>query len=141
MEGFEELDQDRAIRGVREWARVILSCAAIFTLELVVYEAKGWRESSLWWLGTFCGTGAWLIAPYAGIELMLNRHRLTLKQEIIHLVGALGIIGFGVVILLNAFFQAVSTARWILYLMVPLYQWLGIAGTWAISLVAGKTAE
>lgn len=141
MEWMEEFDKDRAIRFIREGARYLLSFAAIFTLELIVYEAKGWKQGWLWWVGTFAVTGAWVVAPYAGMELLLNRSKLTLRQEIIYLLGAIGIMGFGFLILVGAFFPPISPSERMLYLLIPIYQWIGIAGAWAISYAVGKTLD
>ena len=141
MEWMEEFDKDRVLGFVKEGSRYLLSFAAVITLELIVYEAKGWRQEWLWWVSTFPLTGAWTIAPYAGLELLLNRRKLTLRQEIIHLLCAVGIIAFGLLIFLGAFFPHVSSNSRMLYLLIPIYQWIGILGAWAISYAICKTLD
>lgn len=138
---MEEFDKDRVIRFIKETTRYLLSFAAIFTLQLIVYEAKGWKQGWIWWIGTFAVTGAWVVAPYAGLELLLNRRKLTLRQEIIHLLGAICIIAFSLLIFLGAFFPQVSPNSRMLYLLIPIYQWIGILGAWAISYAVGKTLD
>lgn len=139
MELMEDIDNGRAIKLIRGGALYLLSGATIFSLEVIVYVAQGWKHGWLWWVGNFAGTGCWLIAPYAGMGLLLTRRKFTLRQEIIHLFGAFGIVSFGILMFLDGFFLHADPRNWILYVLVPVYQWLAIAGAWAISYAVGKT--
>lgn len=138
---MEDFEKGRAAKFVRGGALYLLSGATVFSLEVVVYAAKGWKEGIFWWLSNFVGIGGWLVAPYAGMGLLLTRRKFTLRQEIVHLFGAIGIVAFGIIIFLDGFFLHSDPRNWILYLLVPIYQWIAIAGALAISYTVGKTLK
>lgn len=138
MELMEDLEKGKAVKFIRGCALYLLSGATVFSLEVIVYAAKGWKEGFVWWITNFGGIGSWLIAPYAGLGLLLTRREFTLRQEIVHLFGAIGIVTFGIAIFLDGFFIHADPRNWILYVLVPIYQWIAIAGAVAISYAVGK---
>lgn len=126
LEDQEQLRIEKIIRGMSVY---LLSGAAAFSLEVVVYVGKGWLERPYWWLTTFLGVGIWLVAPYAGLSALILKKKHTLRQLVLLLFGSLGIVAFGIFILLDGFFVHNDPRSWIIYVLVPIYQWIAVAAT------------
>ena len=50
---------------------------SLFTLGMMVYAGRGWRQGAEWWMN-FIGFGLWILIPYAGLGicgLLANRTR------------------------------------------------------------------
>lgn len=135
---MEEEVNERTVKMVRGAALYLLSGATVFSLEMIVYAAKGWKEGFFWWISTFAGVGSWLVIPYAAMGLFLTRKKYTLRQEIVHLFGCIGIVVFGVAITLDGFCLHPDPRNWVLYVLIPIYQWIAIAGAVALSYAVGK---
>lgn len=135
---MEELENEKAGKILRGLSLYLLSGAAAFSLEVIVYANKGWKQAIAWWFTTFLGTTLWLIAPYAGMSAMIAKLKHTLRQEIVLLFGSLGIVVFGITILFEGFFVHNDPRSWILYVLIPLYQWIAVAGTAALRYSIGK---
>jgi hypothetical protein len=133
-----EPEQENASKTVRGLLLYLLSGAAAFSLEVIVYAGKGWEQGPSWWFTSFLGIGLWLMAPYAGMSALVVKLKHTLRQEIVLLFGSLGIVAFGITILFDGFFVHRDPRSWILYLLVPLYQWLAMAGAAALRYSIGK---
>lgn len=133
-----DLEQERAGKIVRGLLLYLLSGGAAFSLEVLVYVDKGWTQGLSWWLTYFLGIGLWLIAPYAGMSSLVVKLKHTLRQEIVLLFGSLGMVVFGITILFDGFFVHRDPRSWILYILVPLYQWIAMAGAAALRYSIGK---
>lgn len=135
---MEETGNERAVRMVRGTALYLLSGATVFSLEMIIFAGKGWKEGLSWWLVNFAAVGCWLVLPYAGLGMFITRKKnYTLRQEIVHLFGSLGIVLFGVVITLDGFLLHPDPRNWVLYALIPIYQWLAIGGACFLSYAVG----
>jgi len=129
---MEELENEKAGKIVRGLALYLLSGATAFSLEVIVFTDKGWKEGLYWWCTRFLGIGIWLMAPYVGMSALVVKLKHTLRQEIVLLFGSLGIVIFGISILFEGFFVHYDPRSWILYVLVPIYQWIAVAGAAAL---------
>lgn len=133
-----EQEQEKTSKIVRGVSLYLLSGAAAFSLEVIVYADKGWKQGLAWWFTRFLGIGLWLMAPYAGMSALIVKLKHTLRQEIVLLFGSLGIVAFGITILFEGFFVHADPRSWILYVLIPLYQWIAVAGAAALRYSIGK---
>ncbi|HEY6872853.1 MAG TPA: hypothetical protein VI298_09035 [Geobacteraceae bacterium] len=138
---MEELENEKAGKIIRGLSLYLLSGAAAFSLEVIVYADKGWKQGIAWWFTTFLGISLWLIAPYAGMSALIVKLKHTLRQEIVLLFGSLGIVAFGISILFEGFFVHNDPRSWILYVLIPIYQWIAVAGAAALRYSIGKQAR
>jgi hypothetical protein len=138
---MEEVGNDRAVKMVRGTALYLLSGATVFSLEMIVFVAKGWKQGFPWWLKYFVGVGGWLIIPYAAMCLLVTRRKYTIRQEIVHLFGCIGIVVFGITMTLDGFLIHPDPRNWVLYVLIPIYQWVAIAGCIALSYAVGKSLK
>lgn len=120
-------------------ALYLLSGAAAFSLEVVVYADKGWRLGVLWWLETFLPVTLWLMVPYMGLSAILLKKKHTLRQLIVLFFGSAGVAAFGLVTIFDGFFVHVDPRNRVIFTVVPLYQWLAIAGTAALRHAVGRS--
>lgn len=141
IEPMDDFDEAKVARMIREGAFYLLSAGIVFSLQLVIYAGKGWQQGLLWWVGNFAGVWGWLIAPYAAMVVLLSKRTSTLRQATVHFFCAAGIVIFGILIFLDGFFVHSDQRNWVLYLLVPIYQWVAIAGAAAISYAIGKTLK
>ena len=135
---MEELEHEKAGKIVRGLSLYLLSGATAFSLEVIVYADKGWKEGLIWWCTRFLGIGAWLMSPYAGMSALIVKLKHTLRQEIVLLFGSLGIVIFGISILFEGFFIHYDPRSWILYVLIPIYQWIAVAGAAALRYSIGR---
>lgn len=117
---------------MRVGALYLLSGAAAFSLEVVVYADKGWLLGLKWWLQFFLPVTLWLMAPYIGLSSILLKMKHTLRQLIVLFFGSAGIAAFGIIMLLDGFFIHEDPRNKVIFWVVPLYQWLAVAGTSAL---------
>lgn len=121
-------------------ALYLLSGAAAFSLEVVVYADKGWLLGVKWWIRIFLPVTLWLLAPYTGLSSILLKKKHTLRQSIVLFFGAAGVAAFGVVTIFDGFFVHLDPRNKVLFWVVPLYQWIAIAGTAALRHAVGRVA-
>ncbi len=100
--------------------------AAVITLGLMIYAGHGWKQGAGWWL-SFLAFGAWAVAPYAALSWLSFRMRKTIGQTVVFLVAVLVIMSFGMVILYDGFFVHIDAQNALLFVVVPFYQWIGVA--------------
>ena len=123
------------IKGV---ALYLLSGAAAFSLEVVVYADKGWLLGVKWWIRSFLPAALWLLAPYVGLSSILLKMKHTLRQLIVLFFGSAGTAAFGILILFDGFFVHADPRNWVIFWVVPLYQWIALAGTVALRAAVGR---
>ena len=105
--------------------------AALLTLGLLIYLGRGSRS-----LARCIGIvmfGAWGIAPYSGIATASLKMRRTSLEACMVLVGGLAIITFAGFVYHNGFFVHPDAQSGILFVFVPVYQWVGVAVALAIA--------
>ncbi|HYS43153.1 MAG TPA: hypothetical protein VEM32_04155 [Geobacteraceae bacterium] len=135
---MEELENEKAAKIIRGLSLYLLSGATVFSLEVIVYADKGWKEGLAWWGTRFLGIGVWLMAPYAGLSALVVKLKHTLRQEIVLLFGSLGVVIFGISMFFEGFFVHNDPRSWILYVLVPIYQWIAVAGAAALRYSIGR---
>jgi hypothetical protein len=124
---------------MRLGALYLLSGAAAFSLEVVVYADKGWLLGVKWWMQSFLPVTLWLMAPYTGLSSILLKMKHTLRQLIVLFFGSAGIAAFGIIMLLDGFFIHVDPRNKVIFWVVPLYQWFAVAGTAALRHAVGRS--
>jgi len=135
---MEELENEKAAKIIRGLSLYLLSGATVFSLEVIVYADKGWKEGLAWWGTRFLGIGVWLMAPYVGMSALVVKMKHTLRQEIVLLFGSLGVVIFGISMFFEGFFVHNDPRSWILYVLVPIYQWIAVAGAAALRYSIGR---
>lgn len=120
-------------------ALYLLSGAAAFSLEVVVYSDKGWLQGARWWAAQFLPVTLWLMAPYTGLSSILLKKSHTLRQLVVLFFGAAGIAAFGLATIFDAFFVHVDPRNRVIFWVVPLYQWVAVAGTAALRHAVGRS--
>jgi hypothetical protein len=120
-------------------ALYLLSGAAAFSLEVVVYADKGWLMGMKWWLRSFLPVTLWLMAPYIGLSSIVLKMKHTLRQLIVLFFGSAGITAFAIVTLFDGFFLHIDPRNKVIFWVVPLYQWLAVAGTAALRHAVGRS--
>lgn len=126
---------------MRLGALYLLSGAAAFSLEVVVYADKGWLLGAKWWLQFFLPVTLWLMTPYMGLSSILLKMEHTLRQLIVLFFGSAGIAAFGIIMLLDGFFIHIDPRNKVIFWVVPLYQWLAVAGTAALRHAVGRSTN
>lgn len=124
---------------LRVGALYLLSGAAAFSLEVVVYADKGWLLGVQWWLRSFLPVTLWLMAPYLGLSSILLKMKHTRRQFIVLFFGSAGVAAFGIVTLFDGFFIHFDPRNKVIFWVVPLYQWLAVAGTAALRHAVGRS--
>ncbi len=135
LEHDEQIKVEKICKGL---AVYLLSGAAAFSLEVIVYIDKGWNQGPSWWLTLFLGTSTWLLAPYVGMSWLILQKKHSLRQYILMLFGSLGVTLFGIVMLLDGFFIHHDERSWIIYVLVPIYQWIAFGATASIRYAIGS---
>ena len=128
-------------RFMRVGALYLLSGGAAFSLEVVVYADKGWQMGVAWWLKSFLPVTLWLMAPYVGLSSILLKMKHTLRQVIVLFFGSAGIAAFAIFMMFDGFFLHADPRNKVLFWVVPLYQWLAIAGTAAMRHSIGRSRD
>lgn len=135
---MEQPEQQRVDKFVSGLSLYLLSGGAAFGLEVLIYVDKGWQQGINWWLLKLPLTGIWLIAPYAALSAIILKRSNSLRQKVVLLFGSLGLTVFGITILFEGFFVHRDPRSWILYVMVPIYQWVAAGGAAALRYAIGK---
>jgi hypothetical protein len=135
----DEQDSGMLEKFLRVGALYLLSGAAAFSLEVVVYADKGWLLGVKWWLQSFLPVTLWLMAPYIGLSSILLKMKHTLRQLLVLFFGSAGVAAFAVVALFDGFFIHIDPRNKVLFWVVPLYQWLAVAGTAALRHAVGRS--
>jgi len=138
----DEQDKEEKLgKMVKGLALYLLSGAAAFSLEVVVYSDKGWLQGAEWWVGSFLPPALWLLAPYIGFSSILLKMKHTLRQLIVFLFGSAGTAAFGIAMILDGFFIHTDPRNRVIFWVVPIYQWLALAGTAALRYAVGKNTS
>lgn len=138
MEQQEQQEQQRTERLISGLSLYLLSGGAAFGLEVLVYMDRGWKQGLAWWLVKLPLAGTWLIAPYAGLSALIIKKTHNLRQRVVLLFGSLGVTIFGITIFFDGFFVHRDPRSWILYVLVPIYQWIAVGGSAALRYAIGK---
>lgn len=126
---------EKLVRGV---ALYLLSGAAAFSFEVVVYSEKGWLQGTDWWLQSFLPPALWLLAPYLGFSSILLKMKHNLRQLIVLFFGSAGTSAFGIAMMFDGFFIHMDPKNRVIFWVVPIYQWVALAGTAALRHAVGK---
>ncbi len=118
---------------------VLALSAALFTIAMLIYAGHGWEKGINWWAIT-CLFGAWAISPYIGIVGFSRTWSEDHKERITRLLGFILVIAFGIIVLIDGFFIHSDAQNALLFIFLPLYQWIGIAIVLAVG-ASLKTKE
>jgi hypothetical protein len=135
---MDELDSERARKICSGLILYTLTGGAAFSLEVLVYADRGWTQGPAWWAGTFLGIGFWLIAPYFALSWAILKRENSLRQLILILFFTLGVVFFAMTIFFEAFFVHRDPRSWIVYALVPIYQWIAIGGALGLRHAIGR---
>lgn len=99
---------------------------SLFTLGMMVYAGRGWRQGAEWWM-SFIGFGLWSLIPYAGLAtcgLLANR---TKGQALTAFTGSVLVVFLGVLLLVDGFFVHPDAQNALAFVVLPFYQLVGVA--------------
>lgn len=105
---------------------------------MVIYADKGWLLGAAWWLQSFLPTALWVMVPYIALSSILLKMKHTLRQLIVLFFGSAGVVAFGIFTLFDGFFVHLDPRNKVIFIVVPLYQWLAVAGTAALRHSVGR---
>lgn len=134
----DEQNDEKLEKMIRGGTLYLLSGAAAFSLEVVVYADKGWLLGAEWWITSFLPAALWLLAPYLGLSSILLKMKHTLRQLIVLFFGSAGSAAFGIVMLFDGFFVHADPRNRVIFWVVPFYQWIALAGTAALRTAVGR---
>ena len=110
---------------------VLALSATLFTIAMMIYAGHGWEKGINWWAIT-CLFGAWAISPYIGIVGFSRTWSEDHKERITRLLGFILVIAFGIIVLIDGFFIHSDAQNALLFVFLPIYQWIGIVIVLAI---------
>jgi hypothetical protein len=131
------MGHEKRVRRLIALAVITLLGAAVFTLGVMIKAGEGWNQGFAWWLGFFA-FGAWAVSPYAAMAVMSLAMKRTLPQSLVFLLGCLLVTGFGGVVLIDGFYIHHDAQNALLFVFLPIYQWIGVAATFVIGLWVAK---
>jgi len=134
----EEEDSTKLEKMFKGTALYLLSGAAAFSMEVAVYADRGWLLGAHWWLATFLPAALWMLAPYLGLSSIIVKMQHTLRQLIVLFFGSAGMAAFGIFMLFDGFFIHVDPRSRVMFWIVPMYQWVALAGTAALRTAVGR---
>jgi hypothetical protein len=111
--------------------------AAVITLGLMIYAGQGLKHGIAWWLG-FLAFAGWTISPYG--FLIISSYLLVnnTKQSVVLLICSILIILFGMVIYYDGFFIHIDAQNALLFIFIPLYQWIGCGISLGLAKLTGR---
>jgi hypothetical protein len=122
-------EHEKIIKITRGLAVYLLSGAAAFCLEVVVFTDRGWELPISWWYTNFLPLALWLVAPFFYMSYLILKKKNNLRQYILLLLSSIGQNVFTILLFLDAFFVHKDPRSWIIYILVPVYLWIAIAIT------------
>ncbi|MCA9429342.1 MAG: hypothetical protein KC940_02420 [Candidatus Omnitrophica bacterium] len=129
---------ENQIDAIKNATPILSLGAAIFTLAMMVYAGRGWEEGIGWWL-TASGFAMIAISPYAGLAWMGRKLCRTVRQSLVVLVGTLLVCLVGVGLLIDGFFFNESSMSGLLFIVLPIYQWLAVVAIGGIAYLMGRS--
>ena len=117
---------------MRKFTNIILVFSILFTFLIMLYAGN--PSSADWWSGIF-GFLGWACLPY-GILLFLNIIKPgKLKKDIVLLVTTAIVSGFGIIMIIDAFFIDIDAQGGLVFLFIPIYQSIAAIAGGLIGLV------
>jgi hypothetical protein len=111
--------------------RLIAPSAALVTLTLMISMARPWGDNSAYqtasgyaWL---LGLAVWATLPYLMLLFMARKRFCSKINEIVNICGILVVALGGVALYLDAAFFHQDPQGGLVFMAVPLYQWLTLA--------------
>lgn len=110
----------------------VLVVAAIACLGIVVHAAD--LSYPLLWLLT-AAFGAWVVSPYCFMFLASRKEKPNAIYDGVILATSIGLAVFGFSIYYDGFFVHLDAQNSLLFLFIPLWQWVGAAAiVWLLGL-------
>jgi hypothetical protein len=106
-------------------ARAIAIASAVATLGFMAWVADWSMQPTI--LAFMIGLLAWCVSPYALIAFVARTPRASASSAIALLATALAVAGFAAVVYVDAFFIHLDAQGGLVFLFVPVVQWMGTA--------------
>ena len=106
-------------------ARAIALGSAVATIGFMAWVADWSSNPSI--LAFMIGLLAWCVSPYASIAVVARKPRASASSAIALLATALVVAGFAAVVYVDAFFIHLDAQGGLVFLFVPIVQWMGAA--------------
>jgi hypothetical protein len=111
--------------------RLMVLSAALVTLTLVTYMARPWGDNyayqSLWGYAWLLGIAVWATLPYLMLLCMAPKASPSKVKKVINLVGTLVVTCGGAALYIDAAFLHRDPQGGLVFIAVPLYQWIALA--------------
>jgi hypothetical protein len=127
----ETFNQQQKYRSLHILCRALLLFGIFATSAFLIYLSRPWEdifspESASGYWGVLCLL-LWAIAPYFPLLVMARRSHAGLTVNLLRLIGAAIICAGGAVIYLDAFLHHPEPLGVLVFLAVPVYQWMAVA--------------
>jgi hypothetical protein len=113
-----------------------IATALISTVAIEIFTIDKSSPGLLWIIVLL---GLWAIAPYVFLFFLASQPEFTGRQSIVVMIGSICLSIFGVGLLLDAFFIHLGAQSGLVFIFLPIWQWVGCIVVAVISaLVKGK---
>jgi len=102
--------------------QILLFGATLLSVALLVHEAGDEMRSISWWV-VAAPWIVWIVSPYLPLFLF-GRRRVNLARSAISSVLTVTVIGFASLVYFDGFFTHLDAQSALLFIFVPLYQWV-----------------
>jgi len=127
------------VDGVRIVARTLALAALVVTLWAAVYMARPWGDNYAYQTpadyASFMGVLGWAASPYLFFLAALRSDKAQKRFAVIRLAAALVVCGAGLLVVLRSAMVAPDAQGGLMFLFLPLYQWLAIGLAFGIARV------
>ena len=125
--------------------RLILILATIFTIAIMVYAAQPWGDNHAYktfsdYLTLF-GYMAWAISPYFMLAIIFDGFLHHPSASLTALVGTVLIVLASAALLIDAFFVHINAQGGLIFLFLPIPQWLAALFLGLICLIVSKVIK
>lgn len=113
------------IPGALRAARAVCIVSAVATVGFMAWVADWSSQPSI--LAFMVGLIAWCVSPYVVVALAARAPRASLSAALALLATTIAVAGFAAVVYVDAFFIHLDAQGGLVFLFVPIVQWLGAA--------------
>ena len=128
--------------GNSKLGRLIIISATIFTIAIMVYAAQPWGDNYAYktysdYL-TLIGYMLWAISPYFMLAIISHGFRYHPAASLTALVGIVLIVLASAALLIDTFFVHIDAQGGLIFLFLPIPQWLAALFLGIICLIVSK---
>ena len=113
--------------------QAILAAAMVFSIVVCFHGAGSEALSISWWVAVSPWI-AWIVSPYLPLVLLGRRHVNLARSATLYILTVL-VAGFASQVYFDGFYTHLDAQSALLFIFVPLYQWLAILAGGIIYLV------